>query len=235
MKNNEEVWENASNKIVLYLDIMGFKERVNKTDASELKKNLLSFKDALRKLKPLKVAGITGETLIEMAQFSDSIVLVTRDSGVGDLNRICKAAVIIMQEALKNGFALRGAIAKGDMIFDKGNQLFFGQALVATYLLEEELCYYGIVFHESMEECVEEAMEKKKSLPIEDIEVPLKKGKASHYHIAWNKLNAKLDKEDVSDEVLEWLKDIRKTVSGNPRVYLDNTIKIIRESTKVAL
>ncbi len=190
---------------VLYLDIMGFKERVNRICINELKEELLLFKTKNKKLKPL--LQNQKETQIYMSQFSDSIVLVTVGDTLDDLNRICKAAVILMQTGLETGFALRGAMAKGEMIFDKENQLFFGKALVDAYLLEEELCYYGIVFHESMEEDVIEIEKssdfcmvnvddttKKKYIPIEDIDIPLKKGKSKHYHIAWHKMNKKLEK-----------------------------------------
>lgn len=217
--------ENVENeKFVLYLDIMGFKERVSRVKVDELKQQLLLFKTKINKLKPLLEGGKTKETLINMAQFSDSIVLVTRDCTEDDLNRISKAAAILMQTALQTGFALRGAIAKGNMVFDLENQLFFGKALVDAYLLEEELCYYGVAFHESMEDSI---LNTKKDLPIEDIAIPLKKGKSKHYHVAWYKVKDNLQKGDISSIALDWLKDIRKTVSGNPRVYLDNTIDII--------
>ena len=120
------------------------------------------------------------------------------------------------------------------MVFDKENQLFFGKALVDSYLLEEELCYYGVVFHESMEESILEAITKK-YMPIEDISIPLKKGMSKHYHIAWHKLTKALQKGNISSEALDWLKSLRKTVSGNPRVYLDNTIKIIETTDNVEL
>ena len=215
-----------NDKFVLYLDIMGFKERVNKVDIEELKSQLKLFKTKNIKLNPL----LTGksETLIHMAQFSDSIVLVTRDTTINDLNRISKAATILMQTGLQTGFALRGAITKGKMVFDNENQLFFGKALVDAYLLEEELCYYGVAFHESMEESITDALTKK-TMPIEDVLIPLKKGKSKHYHIAWHKLKANLQPGDISSEALIWLKEIRKTVSGNPRVYLDNTEDIINQ------
>lgn len=219
--------ESEKEKFVLYLDIMGFKERVNKTEIDKLKKQLLLFKTKNNKLKPLLI-GKTNEILINMAQFSDSIVLVSRDTTIDDLNRISKAATILMQTGLQTGFALRGAIAKGDMVFDNENQLFFGKALVDAYLLEEELCYYGVVFHESMEEIVFDALTKK-TMPIEDVMIPFKKGKSKHYHVSWHKLNTYLQSEDISSEALIWLKEIRKTVSGNPRVYLDNTVGIIGE------
>ncbi len=216
-------------KFVLYLDIMGFKERVNRTSIEELEKQLLFFKTKNNKLKPL-LEGKDNKKLIDMAQFSDSIVLVSVGGGVEDLNRICKAAVILMQTALETGFALRGAIAKGQMVFEKENQLFFGKALVDAYLLEEELCYYGVVFHESMEEIVSNVINGNKYYPIEDIVIPLKKGKSKHYHVAWHKMTAKLAKGDISSDATIWLRDLRKTVSGNPRVYLDNTIAIIESS-----
>ena len=39
-----------------------------------------------------------------------------------------------------------------------------------------------------------------------------------------------LSKGDMSKEALEWLKDLRETVSGNPRVYLDNTRNTIEDN-----
>ena len=217
-------------KFVLYLDIMGFKERVNRVDIGQLKEQLMQFKTKNKKLKPLLQGGKTKETLINMAQFSDSIVLVTRDSTTDDLNRISKAAAILMQTGLQTGFALRGAIAKGKMVFDNEKQLFFGKALVDAYFLEEELCYYGVVFHESTEECVIDALNQKKPIPIEDISVSLKRGKSKHFHIAWHKLQDNLQLGDTRPDVHNWLNEIRKTVSGNPRVYLDNTFEIIRNT-----
>ena len=219
---------NRKEKFVLYLDIMGFKERVNRVDVEDLKEQLLLFKTKNTKLKPLLNGGQPGNTLIEMAQFSDSIVLVSRDTTIDDLNRISKAATILMQTALQTGFALRGAIAKGDMVFDNDNQLFFGKALVDAYLLEEELCYYGVVFHESMEAVISSSLAKnEKYMAIEDIKVPLKKGKSNHYHIAWYNIKGNYQKGDIRLLARKWLKSLRENVSGNPRVYLDNTLDII--------
>lgn len=92
MKTKKEFEE--KDRFVLYLDIMGFKDRVNRVDVEQLKEQLLLFKTKNNKLKPLLVAGDTKNTLIDMAQFSDSIVLVTCDTKNEDLNRISKAATI---------------------------------------------------------------------------------------------------------------------------------------------
>lgn len=225
----------ANSKFVLYLDIMGFKDRVKNTPIDDLKKDLLEFKNGNKKLRPL-LEGPDGKgktkNFMQMAQFSDSIVLVSEKDTKDDLNRISKAAVILMHKAFETGFAIRGAISLGNMVFDKENQLFFGDALVDAYLLEEELSFYGIVFHYTAEKKVKEALEANGTLPIENSYIKLKNGISRHYHVAWYKLKDDLSNGDISDKAIKWLEDLRETVSGNPRVYLDNTRSLIENSTE---
>lgn len=226
----EKLWDDTTKRFVLFLDIMGFKERVNRTSVRDLKKSLLSFKTKNVKLKPLLESNLKGENriLMKMAQFSDSIVVITRGGTQDDLNRICKAGAILMQTALESGFALRGAMAFGNMVFDEENQIFFGSALVDAYLLEESLAFYGVVFHESTESAVKKALAGDEHYyPVEDIEVQLKGGRSKHYHLAWYKIDYILKQGSIKDDALRWLEDIRNSVSGIPRIYLDNTRKLI--------
>lgn len=233
----QNLWSDKNDRFVLYLDIMGFKERVNRCETEDLKNDLMSFKTKNNKLKPLlKSKTKDGENdLLKMAQFSDSIVVISRSNTKDDLNRICKAAVILMQTAMESKFALRGAIAMGQMVFDESNQLFFGKALVNAYLLEEQLAYYGVVFHESVEEIVKNALASEVIYyPIKDDEVPLKGGKSKHYHVAWYLMTKALSKGDISEDAMSWLDNLRTTVSGTPRIYLDNTRKVV-ELSKIAV
>ncbi len=224
---NDSGWNDSSKRLVLFLDIMGFKERVRRFSVEELKIQLVDFKTKFKKLSPL-LKGKENPDMMKLAQFSDSIVVVSREYSIDDLNRLTKAAVILMQNALEKGIALRGAIACGDMVFDERNQIFFGQALIDAYLLEEELCCYGIVFHDTAEELVANAMQSDKYYyPIEDVELSFKGGKSKHYHVAWHKMDKKLTENDINEDALNWLMNLRKTVSGHSRVYLDNTIEII--------
>ena len=230
-------WDDKKDRFVLYLDIMGFKERVNRCETEALKNDLMSFKTKNIKLKPLlKSTTKDGEKdLLKMAQFSDSIVVISQSNTKDDLNRICRAAVILMQTAMESKFALRGSIAMGQMVFDETNQLFFGKALVDAYLLEEQLAYYGVVFHESAEKIVQKAKATKGIyFPIQDVEVPLKGGRSKHYHVAWHLMTKALSKGDISTDALSWLDNLRITVSGTPRIYLDNTRKVIEESKLTA-
>lgn len=226
------IWNDDDERFVLYLDIMGFKDRVAKTDISELKQLLLTFKTKNRKLKPLLENTTTGlrKEFMKMSQFSDSIVVISRSNTKDDLNRITKAGVILMQTALETGFALRGAVAAGNMVFDSENQIFFGQALVDAYLLEEQLNYYGIVFHDSAEKLVRESLENNEDntyFPIKDEAIHTKSGLSAHYHIAWYEMKKNLSRGDIRQNANVWLKLLRESVSGNPRVCLDNTWKLV--------
>lgn len=233
-------------RFVLYIDIMGFKERVKSTNVNILYEALQKFTANMiqGELLPLREGGKTGDKLLmEMAQFSDSIVVVSANNEKEDLNRITKAAAILMRTALENGFAIRGVIACGEMVFDKEKQLFFGKALVDAYLLEQEMCHYGIVFHHTAEKIAKEVADEMKSkgsviiskfknnkeyyIPIDDGYVKLKNGQSKHYQVLWHKMSKDKNKGDISKEAKEWLKKLRETVSGNPRVYLDNTLEFL--------
>lgn len=230
-------WNDNDVRFVLYLDIMGFKDRVAKTSVNELKESLLAFKTKNRKLKPLleNTTGGSKKEYLKIAQFSDSIVVISKNNTIVDLNRITKAAVILMQTALETGFALRGAIASGNMVFDSDNQVFFGQALVDAYLLEEQLCFYGVVFHDSAEKLVVDSLENNPGdiyFPIKDEPVSTKAGLSSHYHISWYEVKKNLSEGNIRSNANVWLKKLRESVSGTPRVYLDNTLKIVNRQVE---
>lgn len=59
-----------------------------------------------------------------MVQFLDSIIIASLEYSKSALNKIVKAGVVLMQNALETGFPLKGAI---------------GRSIVDAYLLEEEL------------------------------------------------------------------------------------------------
>lgn len=229
----EDFNKNSLHRIVLFLDIMGFKERLRRIELKDLNATLLVFKKRMSKLKPLLKGK--NKKLLNMVQFSDSILLVSENDSVNDLNRITKAAVILMQTAFELRIAMRGAVAVGNMVFDEENQLYFGQALVDAYLLEEELNCYGVVFHSTAENLVRRALtlskgNNKSYFPIYNDNLKFKGGTSKHYHIAWYKMKDNLSKGDISEKALCWLENLRETVSGGSRVYLDNTRKLIEES-----
>ena len=220
------------NRFVVFLDIMGFKERVARSNADELYDELTTFnKDITRIIgaasnseaehiamqegdsEPVLLSNDGVENAILLAQFSDSIVLFSSDDTPNSLKSISQVASDIMMSAIhrEKPIPLKGALAKGHITCDMSKQLFFGQALIDAYLLEENVQYYGIVVHHTAEAAIKELGD---SL-FRDAKIPLKSGLIEHYDIKlWG---------DRVAEVKEGLDRIRLTVSDSPRKYVDNT------------
>ena len=123
------------------------------------------------------------------------------------------------------GIPLKGAIARGMITCDSSKQLFFGQALIDAYLLEESIQYYGLLAHHTVEEYAIELSSKL----YRNVSAPLKSGAVGHYELMWYS-NGQQSLEDIK----EWLTNIRHTVSDSPRKYIDNTLNVINEYGKVS-
>lgn len=220
--DHQTSWTEDSDRLILYADIMGFKDRVMSTSHEELKKNLLDFMESFnRKMKPL----LKGDYL-RYVQFSDSIIIVANGTDSKMFNIITKAGVCLMHGAMSHGFPIKGVLTKGMFTFDEKNDLYFGRPLVDAYLLHDELYYYGIVAHHSIESLIKRY--KNLDLPYCKNQIPLKKGKTSHYHLSWQFFNDNLSIGNISQKVENWLAHIEETVSGAPRIYVDNTIAVIK-------
>ena len=234
-----ETPKQTKKRFVVFLDIMGFKERVARNTQGSLYKELTDFNKDITTIinshKNLKVAQPFKQTdnsdialkseeeedEILLAQFSDSIVIFTNGNTKENLLTVSNVAKQIMMSAIKreNPIPLKGALAEGDITCDMVKQLFFGQALIDAYLLEENIQYYGIVVHHSAEQSVKNYATEifKNNL------VPLKSGKINHYELVWY---------DGCEDVKLGLERIRLSVSDSPRKYVDNTNNIIDEFIK---
>ena len=213
--------KNTANRFVAFLDIMGFKERVARTNHSKLLAQLTNFNRDIT-----SYIGKYQNTEIQLAQFSDSIVLFSNDATQKSLKTLAEVTCGIMQTAIKQQIPIKGAIAQGQITCDIPKQLFFGQALIDAYLLEEKIHYYGILVHHSAESSVIKLGNENKI--FKDIKAPLKSGRISHYELSWYIDDIGNAKEKI-DEISVALKDIRQTVSDAPRKYIDNTLDVIDE------
>lgn len=229
------IWQENEDHLVLFMDIMGFKDRVTRTKHKELLKTLTDFKNLNDRLKPL-LKDDKGE-LLRMVQFSDSIIIASMNPNKQSLNRIVKAAVVLMQNALESGFALKGAIAMGPLTFDADTGIYFGLPIVDAYLLEEELKFYGVAFHHSVEPLIEGYIKLPPQrggqplyAPIDTCKLQLKTGQSSHYCVLYHKMSKALAKADDSLRLSGLVKNIGKTVSGAPRIYIDNTLKFFEDN-----
>lgn len=214
-------WSDDSDRLILYADIMGFSHRVKHDNHSSLKSKLIKFKKSWEsKIKPLRKGDY-----LRSVQFSDSILLVVNGTDAKMFNLITKAAVCLVQSALSSGFPIKGVLASGKFTYDKENELYFGLPLVDAYLLHDEIQYYGIVVHHSAEQIVKLYTDSSK--PYTKAKVNLKKGMTSHYHLSWHMLDSNLSKGNIANLGNDWLDKIEESVSGAPRIYVDNTRAVI--------
>lgn len=219
-------WDEDVARLVLYADFLGFKARVNSTSHTELKNLLLSFNEAFHKrMQPLQMGGY-----LRFVQFSDSILIVVNGTNSKMFNLITKAAVCVMQEALRINFGIKGVIAQGVFSFDESNGLFFGRPLVDAYELHEELKYYGIVVHHSAENTVKNNISA--GTPYSKNEIYIERGKVAHYHLCWNLLDTLNATKDITSLCNSWLDTIEETVSGHPRQYIDRTREVLLVDSK---
>lgn len=205
--------KNTVNRFVVFLDIMGFKDRVARTSHADLLAQLTGFNADIS-----YYIRLYHDSDIQLAQFSDSIVLFSNDTTQKSLKNIAEVARGIMQTAIKRQIPLKGAIAQGRITCDMSKQLFFGQALIDAYLLEENIHYYGILVHHT----AESAVSKLDDSLFNDIKAPLKSGKIAHYELSWY-----ADENNELTGIYDALKNIRQTVSDAPRKYIDNTVEVM--------
>lgn len=220
---------------VLYADIMGFKDRVMRTPHQDLEKE---FDALITDLSDWFSPSQKAPTF-KVSFFSDSILVVDANTKNG-FNRISQAAAGLMQVSLKHKFPLKGVISKGDFTYNREKQLFFGQAIVDAYLLQEQVYYYGIVAHHSVEHDINEYANgwrvergRKGINPYVLSPVPLKNGCSTHYHLAYNLISkvrqTGKDVEATHNSIQSWIEKISGTVSGTPRIYVDKTLQVLKD------
>jgi len=228
IKTNVIDWNQDAERLILFADIMGFKDRVINTSHAQLKKEMESFHDKLdRQSSPLKMSD-----KLRFAQFSDSILVVANGVNETMFNLISKAATRIMHVAMNEGIAIKSVIAQGKFTYDKSKELYIGKPLVDAYLLHDEIKYYGVVVHHSAEKTIKKYASDN-SNPYTNTPISLEKGKTEHYHLCWNMMGTNLAAKDNTEECMKWLDSIAETVSGRPRIYIDNTRSILKEDQKL--
>lgn len=222
--NRYSPWDQDAERLLLYADIMGFKDRTFRCSHDQLKKDFLSFRNKWdRQIKPL----FEDKGYLKFVQFSDSFLIVAKGVDGKMFNLISKAAARLMHVALEMGFPIKGVLAQGIFTFSNDKQLYFGRPLVDAAVLHDQLKFYGIAVHHSAEKIVKEC--KSIDNPYFDSKITIKTGKVSHFHLAWHLLNKGLDSADNSAQCERWLSSIAEGVSGEPRIYIDNTLDIIHQ------
>lgn len=134
-------------RIVLFLDILGFRKHV--LDTTEKDKETNEFVDIEEKITALyetlskmgEIAGVNGnQEKINVTQFSDSIVISFLDRSPSKASTVFEIILKIIVHLVGKQIICRGALSYGKFIHD--SQILFGPALVDAYETESKAAMY---------------------------------------------------------------------------------------------
>jgi len=132
-----------SKSFVAFLDILGFKDIVNKSRTNEgLKKLNEVFNTINQEIEELK--KIPAKKKIGYITISDSIILSipksqNNNDNINILRHLCIAIGLIQKNLAMKNIWLRGAISSGDTYFDSKLNQIVGPAYVTAYTLQETI------------------------------------------------------------------------------------------------
>lgn len=228
---NNQDWIKTTPRFVAFFDIMGFKDMVQRNSHNDILEKLEILKNTLKTLE-----GWNSENIKELEKlniekqqtksitFSDSIIIFSKGESIKDLNKILIDSYLILNKALNSGIGIKGALSYGEITVDFENHLFFGQPIIDAFQLHDELLLYSAVLDNNIESKILTLGEH--NMPentIINFKAILKSGKIKHKLIRYD-----LDTEKA---ILQ-LEKLYQSVSGRPRLYIDNTIDFFTETKK---
>lgn len=128
------------NRIVLFLDILGFQDHLNKT-VDKKKDNEDEIQKLYHSLQLINwFAGINDGSNKIATQFSDSLVISFKPDSKNEFLNLLDDIIRLIIALVQNGIICRGAISYGKLIHTK--EIIFGPALVDAYLTESKAAMY---------------------------------------------------------------------------------------------
>lgn len=233
LKNN--IWLTTCERYVGFIDIMGFKDMVMKLSHESIYEMMKKIDDAKTLNENISWTKITGK-LVRTTNYSDSIMIYSKDNSYDSLfSFICTISAMLGDLFIEN-IPFKGAISFGKMTLDTDRSIFFGQPLIDSFLLQEELNFYGVIVHATAEKEILKFGTKTRALFLTEYLCPLKFG--SSYHLTIHPMTSDhyLDSEEDAKEyenLLLSINQLRLRTSGHLRKYIDNTevyIKFVRNN-----
>lgn len=235
-------WKPTGKRFVAFLDILGFKDMVLKqTHAETLKvlKKISDLKVHVENMSYLKGTARFADCKVHIVSFSDSIIIFSKSDRLQDFEHFLYAIRMMYANSIRFTIPIKGGIAHGEITIDKTEQIYFGQPLIDAYTMEEDVNYFGVVAHSS----IDLYLSKIKNDLLESSIVnqilfkhssPLKCGNITHYNLDWFGLTVRgiLSFEDSQklESIIENIETFYKTASGSPRRYVDNTLSIFKKA-----
>jgi hypothetical protein len=225
-----ELWKTTAKRYVAFLDIMGFKDRVFRETHEDVLKFMERMSSYIKSIESHAMKKIIEQNkgVTRPVFFSDSILLVTNNDSEDSLESIITACGYLIWNCLRMGIPLKGAISHGMQTADFDQSLHIGKALIDAYLLQNDIFFYGVVFHHTMEQKLQDILTHRENIEVVLYDTPFKKvGKIKHYVIDWT-IADDFEQNPGMPKSLDIANKLYSTVSGEPRKYVDNTVEFVK-------
>jgi hypothetical protein len=130
--------EKYEDRVVIFLDILGFKELVQKSHNND--KHIAKIKTAIKLIR--KAYGTLNKNQERMiTQFSDSIIVSFLIKEKGEVAYLLSKTQQLLKKLITIDIVCRGGIAKGNLIHNH-TSLIFGQSLIDAHEAESKIALY---------------------------------------------------------------------------------------------
>jgi len=229
-----EGWEITSFRYVGYIDIMGFKDLVFRKSSLNIYHMMLQIQNSIKSNLQIQWSEEDESNYPYITSFSDSIFIFSKDNSNASFKVFFSTMASLIEDLYRNKIPFKGSIAFGKMTVDIKNSIYFGKPLIDAYLLENEMYFYGVIIHSS----VENKIKKLSSTELESsfitlYKCPLKNGIVKHYTVI--PFSFIFYEIEIAEEIKNNIIALNSMTSGILRKYIENTSDFIDEIIKTMI
>jgi hypothetical protein len=237
-------WKTTDKRFVAFIDILGFKDLVSKNNHAEIYEQLSKISKTKKFLENIaengKILEKYKDAEIYIVSFSDSIVIFSKNDDINNFYFFLLAVRWLFAKTIEAKIPIKGGLAHGEVSLNKSEQIYFGQAIIDAFMMEEDVNYIGVVAHNTIDNYIninkielQKTRDKLSEVLFED-KTPLKCGNINHLNLNWF-MKAVISKEELTDiektkRINELITNFKYNTSGSPRKYIDNTIDFFNKN-----
>lgn len=243
MINKIESWSITCDRLIAYIDIMGFKDMVARENHSKIYELMQTIHSSIEnnlKINWIKKI-IDNDKYIYITMYSDSIIIYSKDSTYESCYSFTCAVSSLISDLFITGIPHKGAVAFGQITLDIEKSIFFGQPLIDSFLLQESINYYGVVLHSSAEQFYYQFVPSDHTVPFVISALSyFKGGNSIHKTIYPMYTEVYLPPEHEhylasikkQKQLCEAINNFNFRTSGPLRIYIDNTKSYLKQINK---
>lgn len=225
MKNEDRTSFIYENRILAFVDILGFKDMIVKSAGDSQKQQLI--KEAMNIVHSYKVLNDKGSVGglqkfgVQVTTFSDSAVLSYPVSFDGGLFHVILDLIHLQIDLACLGVFIRGGITIGMAYHDEVNA--FGPAMVEAYDLESNSAVYPrvILTEQTLSAGIAVSREHRNPADVELLKSLLAQDQDGFYYVDYLRQYRELDYPEY--DYYRWMTRIRECLIFNLNLYHSNT------------